>query len=130
MLEHLSDADKLDVIYQLGFTLKDDGTGNVVTYNGGFVYSQSYKDPFVIHNNQSSGSVTVKKVDDKTGAPLQGASFELWEVSSERYNATGYIPTAEKGDVLSGSGETDENGNWFLENWLQMKMVSIVKTEQ
>lgn len=110
MLEHLSDADKLDVIYQLGFTLKDDGTVNVVTYNGGFVYSQSYKDPFVIHNNQSSGSVTVKKVDDKTGAPLQGASFELWEVSSERYNATGYIPTAEKGDVLSGSGETDENG--------------------
>lgn len=110
MLEHLSDADKLDIVYQIGFTLKEDGTVNVINYNGAFVYSQDYKEPFVIHNNQSSGSVTVKKADDKTGTLLQGASFELWEVSKEKYNTPGYVPSAENEDVLSGSGETDENG--------------------
>lgn len=109
-LIHLSDLDKYGVNHIVVFTLQDDGTIEIINSLGNTVETQSSDEPIVVSNSQSAGSITVKKVDDKTDTPLSGASFELWEVTREQYDTDGYIPSAENGDTLTGSGETDEDG--------------------
>lgn len=63
-----------------------------------------------ITNTQAAGSLVVHKKDDKTGEPLAGAKFTVWEVTEEKYNTAGYIPDSANGDVLYATGITDERG--------------------
>ena len=77
-----------------------------------FTKRQIPVDAFTVEvtNTQAAGSLVVHKKDDKTGEPLAGAKFTVWEVSKEKYNTAGYIPDSANGDVLYATAVTDERG--------------------
>ena len=86
------------------FNLNSDGTVEMLDNRGSVAKKQKYTDAIEVNNNKVSGEVTVVKENDETGARLQGASFELWEVSKADYNRDGYMPSAENGDILTATG--------------------------
>lgn len=114
VLHHLSDMDKYGVNFITVFTLTKEGKIIIQNSYGQTLKTQNASEPIAVSNNQVNGSVIVKKQDSKTDRPLPGAAFELWEVTKEKYNTEGYLPEAGNGDTLTGSGETDENGEFVF----------------
>lgn len=112
LIKTLADYDKNKMNMIIVFNLNSDGTIEMLSNRGDVEEKQKYTDAIEVNNNQASGEVTVVKENDVTGAKLQGAGFELWEVSKANYDKDGYIPSAENEDKLTATGETDENGEF------------------
>lgn len=110
IVKTLADYDKYNLNLIIVFNLNDDGTVEILDNYANVRHTQKYTEAIQVSNSQVSGEVTVVKENDVTGAKLPGAGFELWEVSGEHYKQDGYVPSAENGDILSGSGETGEDG--------------------